>query len=174
MRFLAKPKISIFWEFFIKFWLILTSAQLNQQRIELEQEGRFLEAASVKDRLTELGQDFERRKLMELRQKHHEEKDQLELDFQKELDSCNQFWNNKIDQYRAQSQQLEEQLIGKHSNLLVEYEEELKENMPTVGRLTPKILNLEFQINCLVKDQRYREADSLQKKLMKEVGFIAF
>lgn len=53
-------------------------AQLNQQRVELESEGNFLEAAKVKDKLHKLGEEFERRKLIELRQKHHQEKDQLE------------------------------------------------------------------------------------------------
>jgi hypothetical protein len=145
---------------------------LNQQRVELENEGNYLEAAKVKDKLHKLGEEFERRKLIELRQKHHQEKDQLEMDFQKELDSCNQFWNNKIDQYKLQSQQLEEQLMGKHTDKLMAYEEALRQNMPKVGKMTPEVLNLEFQISCLVKEQRYREADTLQKKLFRLVSFF--
>lgn len=143
---------------------------MNQQRVELENEGNYLEAAKVKDKLHKLGEEFERRKLIELRQKHHQEKDQLEMDFQKELDSCNQFWNNKIDQYKSQSQQLEEQLMAKHTDKLMAYEEDLRQNMPKVGKMTPEVLNLEYQISCLVREQRYREADTLQKKLFRLVS----
>ncbi len=31
--------------------------------------------------------------------------------------------------------------------------------------MSPEVLNLEFQIECLVKDQRYNEAGNLQKRL---------
>jgi len=36
--------------------------------------------------------------------------------------------------------------------------------MPKVGKMSPEVLNLEYQIERLVKDQRYKEAHGLQKK----------
>lgn len=140
-------------------------AQLNEERIVHEQQGNFMEAARVKERLHKLGEEFERRKLSELRQKHQNEKDQLENEFQKELNSCNEFWNNKIEQYNTQSQSLEDELRQKHEEKLEAYQKKLEEEMPKVGKMSPEILNLEFQIEKLVKDQRYKEAHSLQKKV---------
>ena len=37
--------------------------------------------------------------------------------------------------------------------------------MPKVGKMSPEVLNLEYQIDRLVKDQRYKEAHALQKKV---------
>lgn len=102
---------------------------------------------------------------MDVRQKHQNEKDALENEFQKELNSCNDFWNNKIEQYNTQSASLEEELQEKHKEKYQVYEKKLEEEMPKVGKMSPEVLNMEFQIEKLVKDQRYKEAHALQKKV---------
>lgn len=61
--------------------------------------------------------------------------------------------------------------MAKHTDKLMAYEEDLRQNMPKVGKMTPDVLNLEKQIECLVKEQRYREADTLQRKLFRLVRF---
>lgn len=43
----------------------------------------------------------------------------------------------------------------------------LYERIPGNGKMSPEVLNLEFQIDCLVKEQRYKEADALERKLHK-------
>lgn len=139
-------------------------AQLNEERISHESQGDFMEAARVKDRLKKLGEEFEKRKLADLKSKHQNEKDALENEFQKELNSCTDFWGDKISQYNEQSQSLENELRSKHEEKLEGYQTKLEEEMPKVGKMSPEILNLEYQIERLVKDQRYKEAHSLQKK----------
>ena len=124
-----------------------------------------MEAARVKERLHNLGVEFEKQKLKELKNKHQSEKDQLENEFQKELNSCTDFWGDKIAQYNEQSQSLENELRAKHEEKLEAYQTKLDEEMPKVGKMSPEVLNLEYQIEKLVKDQRYKEAHSIQKKV---------
>ena len=139
-------------------------AQLNEERMAHEAQGDFMQAARVKDRLQKLGEEFEKRKLNDLKNKHQNEKDALENEFQKELNSCTDFWGDKITQYNEQSQSLENELRSKHEENLESYQAKLEEQMPKVGKMSPEILNLEYQIQRLVKDQRYKEAHALQKK----------
>jgi len=118
----------------------------------------------VKERINSLGERFYRRKLMDLKVKHQSEKDQLENEFQKELNDCNSFWEKKIEDYNSSSQQLQDELHEKHQSRLQSYEGTLDENMPQVSKMSPEVLNLEYQIARLVKDQRYKEAHGLQRK----------
>ena len=60
-----------------------------------EAQANFMEAARVKERLQKLGEEFEKRKLQELKNKHQNEKDALENEFQKELNSCTDFWGDE-------------------------------------------------------------------------------
>jgi hypothetical protein len=80
------------------------------------------------------------------------------------LNQCNDFWNNKIESYNEQSGSLEMELRQKHEHKLEGYQEELDQKMRQVGKPSPEVLNLEYQIKRLVKDQRYKEAHALQKK----------
>jgi len=107
---------------------------------------------------------MDKKKLNYIKQNHQEQKDQLENEFQKELNECNEFWEKKIEDYNESSNNLQSELAEKHQARLEKYEETLNESMPDEGRMTPEVLNLEFQIRMLVRDQRYKEADALQKK----------
>merc|ERR1712159_358646 len=133
----------------------LTIAALNKNRVECEQTGNFMEAARLKEKINKLGEDFYRRKMSESRQKHQGQKDLLEGEFQKELTQCEEFWNNKIETYNEQSTNLEEELREKHERQLGDFEVELDQKIQKVGKLSPEVLNLEYQIARLVKDQRY-------------------
>lgn len=83
---------------------------------------------------------------------------------------CNDFWNEKIEQYKGQSQTLEQQLMTSHSEKMQQEEEALHQKFSGQGKLSPAVLNLEYQINCLVKEQRYLEANALERKMQKLVG----
>lgn len=141
-----------------------TISELNNQRIGCEDNGDFMEASRIKEKIHRLGEEFYRRKLIELKNKHQNEKDQLENEFQRELNQCNDFWNNKIESYNEQSGSLEMELRQKHEQKLEGYQELLDEKVRQVGKPSPEVLNLEYQIKRLVKDQRYKEAHALQKK----------
>jgi len=114
---------------------------------------------------------MDKKKLNYIKQNHQEQKDQLENEFQKELNECNEFWEKKIEDYNESSNNLQSELAEKHQARLEKYEETLNESMPDEGRMTPEVLNLEFQIRMLVRDQRYKEADALQKKTGALVSF---
>ena len=103
--------------------------------------------------------------MQELKSKHQNEKDQLENEFQKELNSCTDFWGDKIVQYDEQSQALEKELRAKHEEKQEAYQTKLVEEMPKAGKMTPEILNIQYQIERQVKTQNYKEAHALQKRM---------
>ena len=48
---------------------------------------------------------------------------------------------------------------------LLRFEGDLRQNLPQQGRFSPEVLNLQYQVEQLVKDQRYNEAGFLQRRL---------
>lgn len=118
----------------------------------------------IKTEIHSLGERFYKTKLMALKQNHQMQKDALENEFQKELNECNEFWEKKIENYNESSQVLQDELHQKHEEKLRQYEESLEESMPQVPKMSPEVLNLEYQIQQLVRGQRYKEAHALQRK----------
>lgn len=81
------------------------------------------------------------------------------------------FWEEKINGFTQQAQQMMEQAKEKQQESLGQEQTKLKDNMPKLDRMPPEVLNLEFQINKLAKEQRYTEAHNLKRKLEKLVNF---
>lgn len=127
------------------------------------------EAAQVKDNLEKLGQDFEKRKVIELNQKHESEKSQIEEKFKEEMMKFESFWEEKINDFSEQAKQMLEQAREKQQEELGKEQTKLTENMPKLDRMPPEVLNVEFQISKLAKEQRYTEAHNLKRKLEKLV-----
>lgn len=125
----------------------------------------------MKERLEKLGQDFERRKLLDLQAKHIQEKEKIEADYKEEMTKFESFWEEKIKGFQDQAQQMLEQARERQQEALGAEQTKLKENTPKLDRYPPEVLNVEFQINKLAKEQRYTEAHNLKKKLEKLVGF---
>jgi len=118
----------------------------------------------IKSEIHSLGERYYKTKLMALKQNHQMQKDGLENEFQKELNECNEFWEKKIENYNESSQVLQDELHQKHEEKLRQYEESLDESMPQIPKMSPEVLNLEYQIQQLVRGQRYKEAHALQRK----------
>jgi hypothetical protein len=58
----------------------------------------------------------------------------------------------------------------KQQQALGQEQQKLKENPPKLDRMPPEVLNIEFQISKLAKEQRYTEAHNLKRKLEKLVA----
>lgn len=108
--------------------------------------------------------------MVDLTVKHTQEKEKIEADYKEEMTKFENFWEEKIKGFQDQAQQMLEQARERQQEALGQEQTKLKENMPKLDRMPPEVLNVEFQINKLAKEQRYTEAHNLKKKLEKLVS----
>jgi hypothetical protein len=142
-----------------------TIVQLNRERVQLEQEQKFFDAGRIKDQLKRLGEEYIKVSLFALREKQKFEKEGLEQEYEKEVQELAHTWEERLATNEENIQSFLQQTQERQREELINFENELKQKMPQQGRFTPEILNLEYQVAQLVKDQRYNEAGVLQKRL---------
>ena len=142
-----------------------TIVQLNRERLEFEREQKFFEAGRIKDQLKKLGSEYAKVSLYTLRERHRQEKEGLEAEYEKELDELSKTWEERLQKNEEEIRNFMEATQERQREELGRFEGDLKQNIPQQGRMSSEILNLEYQIEMLVKDQRYTEAGQLQKKL---------
>ena len=141
--------------------------QLNKERLECERNYQFVDAGKIKEHLKKMGEEYVRVTLHMLREKQQGEKEGLESEYEKEMDNLNTKWEAELqkneEETKAQYEEIQERQMQEMEGL----QETLKKNAPTQAKMSPEVLNLEYQISVLVKDQRYNEAAVVQKKLEK-------
>ena len=94
----------------------------------------------------------------------------MEEEFKDEMSKFEQFWDEKINGFSDEAKKMMEDTKERQQESLGLEQQKLRENPPKLDRMTPEVLNLEFQINKLAKEQRYTEAHNLKKKLEKLVS----
>jgi len=142
-----------------------TIVQLNKERLQLEQDQRFFDAGRIKDQLKRLGEEYVKVSLYGLREKQRFEKEGLEQEYEKEIEELVHTWEERLAKNEEDIQNLLQTTQERQREELIRFENDLKQNIPQQGRFSPEILNLEYQVAQLVKDQRYNEAGVLQKRL---------
>lgn len=142
-----------------------TIIQLNRERLDYEHEHKFFEAGRIKDQLKKLGEEYTKVSLYTLRERQRQEKEGLEAEYEKELEELSKTWEERLQKNEEEIRNFMEATQERQREELGRFESDLKQNIPQQGRMSSEILNLEYQIEMLVKDQRYTEAGQLQKKL---------
>lgn len=111
----------------------------------------------------------QKKMINELKSRHYLEKSNLEDQFENELGMYKQFWNTKVDDFERTCRGIKEELEARHMEDKEKHEENLKANLHVKPSMTSEVVNTEYQIDKLVKAQRYFEADRLMKKSEKIV-----
>ncbi len=142
-----------------------TIVQLNKERVELEREQKFFDAGRIKDQLKRLGEEFVKVSLYSLKERQRTEKEGLESEYEKELEELAQTWDERLAKNEEELHNFLEGTRERQAEEVGRFEADVKQSIPQQGRFSPEILNLEYQIEKLVKDQRYNEAGILQKRL---------
>ena len=134
----------------------------------------------MRQKLEALSSEMHRRQMKELRQRHQDEKFALKEGFEEQFENMKQFWRQKFEVYEAQSKEILEELNSRQAEAREKYEKEIRATLFVHPRMTPEMLNTQYQIQTLVKTQRYDEADRLQKKssilkgeILSKVGSLA-
>ena len=141
--------------------------QLNKERLECERNYQFVEAGRIKDNLKKLGEEYIRVNMEMMREKQRNERESLEAEYEKDVDASNTKWDAEIAKGDEDSENQYNEITQRQQQELTEVQEKLKKIEEKEIKMSPEILNLQHQIQGLVKDQRYNEAAILQKKLEK-------
>lgn len=141
--------------------------QLNRERVELERGGAFLDAGRLKAHLTALGEEYKGAVLQAVRERQRAERDGLDAQYEEELRELGGGWEARLEQSEEEIRGAMGGAQEKQNEEIAAYEARLKAEMPVAGRMPPEVLNLQYQIERLVRDQRYTEAAQLQRQLEK-------
>lgn len=127
-------------------------------------------AGNVRLELEKQAAIIHKKMIKEAKSRHLVEKSNLEDQFDNELMLYKQFWNTKVLDFERTCEGIREELDARHAEDKEKHEENLKANLHMKPSMTPEVVNTEYQINKLVKAQRYFEADRLMKKSEKIVA----
>lgn len=98
--------------------------------------------------------------------RHNEnELEEFDRKYEEEYINLNNVWDSKIEDLNSKNDEIMNELYNKHNNELKSKQAELESNQPRNNKIPPQILNIKFQIEKLVKLQKYKEADVMSKKL---------
>lgn len=108
--------------------------------------------------------NIQKKQIKEAQLRHKQELMVLQEQFENEVCMYKEFWDAKIATYDRNCNDIREELTLRHSLDKEKYKENLKANLYVKPGITPEVVNAEYQIQKLVKAQRYFEADRLLKK----------
>lgn len=93
-----------------------------------------------------------------------EEKNKLDEDFSKEMENFKNHWDEKIENYKYECKQMEQELIQHNKAQLLEYKNYLEETIPDRPKDSSNLLDMKHKIEMLCRGQEYKDAHYLQQK----------
>lgn len=121
-------------------------------------------AGKVRLELEKMASVIQKKQIKDTRQRHKQEVLHLQDQFDNEVHMFNEFWRAKIEHFEMTCRQIRDELSERHSEEKEKHKDFLKATLHVKPGMTPEVVNTEYQIQKLVKAQRYFEADRLLKK----------
>ena len=138
--------------------------KLNKKRKMLEKKKKYIEAGKITNKIKSLGKIYKTEFLQNLKKHQKLEKQNLEKDFKSEFSRLLTLWQQKLTENEKEIKEIVDEIHEKQKRELEQYERELRESLQIEKKKTSEILNLEFKIEKLAKNQEYEAAAILQKK----------
>mmetsp|Transcript_25347 Transcript_25347/g.22386 ORF Transcript_25347/g.22386 Transcript_25347/m.22386 type:complete len:292 (+) Transcript_25347:23-898(+) len=129
-----------------------------------EKEGRYVEADMAKTKIEQMKLQLESIRKSALKERHIQEKLELEEAHVAEFNQFNEFWDKKMQEFNDQAQVIEEQMIQRHQEEMKKFLEELEMTISTRPRDSAELLNMRRIQENLAKQKEYIEAHKVQQK----------
>ena len=139
--------------------------QLMEEKDKLVQEGKYLEAEKIKQKIKDMKKDNNSQKVGELHESQVKEIQILEGDYETERKELEEKWDKKIQEFVDEGKKQEKELVETHNKKMEEYITKLTSEYPRI-KYSTEYLNGRVQENKLAKQERYKEA--AQKKLIND------
>ena len=145
---------------------LLTGVQLMEGlRVKCVEEGLFEDAENSKLMVRDLKQALSIARLNHVRTQHEIQRQKLSEDFDEEMRQLSAFWEEKIQMYVDECVKLEQQQEEASHSALETYHSQLEEGLPARARNSSHVIELQDRLEKLVRQQEYREAQAINKKL---------
>ncbi|CAG9323709.1 unnamed protein product [Blepharisma stoltei] len=140
--------------------------QLEAQRSTYEKSGEFLEAEKVHQRILHFKAEQKQRREDELSERQAKEAADLETTFEEEFKAFNDDWDNRMNTYKENCKEMEQQMKGKQENEFETTKKSLEESIPIIPKHSSEYLNLKRIQDTLVRNKEYVEAHAIQQQMI--------
>ena len=139
--------------------------ELMEEKERLVQEGKYLEAEEIKQKINDMKKNTNIQKTGELHENQIKEREILEGDYESERKELEEKWDKKIKEFVEEGKKQEKELIELHNKKMEEYISKLTSEYPKI-KYSTEYLNGRVQENKLAKQERYKEA--AEKKILND------
>ena len=139
--------------------------QLMEEKDRLVQEGKYLEAEEIKEKINEMKKGNNSEKREALHESQVKERQILEGDYETERKELEEKWDKKIQEFVEDGKKQEKELVEQHNKKMEEYITKLTSEYPRI-KYSSEYLNGRVQENKLAKQERYKEA--AQRKIIND------
>lgn len=92
----------------------------------------------------------------------------IDDEFQEQYDSFEDFWEQKLKHYDIESSEIEHNLQIDQEAERTKFQEELEQSLQNSGKMSAKFINLQFKMEQMAKNQRFKEAAEVKALLEEE------
>ena len=117
-------------------------------------QGKYKEADITKERVNELRRQYERQQFQEMKQRHKDERTQIEQQHMEEFGRFNQFWDQKMKQYDSEATNIEGELLDRQVQEQEQLNQALENQMPLTPKFSSEWLNLKKIEDTLGKQKK--------------------
>ena len=127
---------------------------------------KYTEAETCDKKITALKKVLKQKKTKEIKQRHTAEKEHLKIDEFSDINNLNFYWDQKLQELQSRSQATLEEL---KRNQEIEYQQLLaKKDQETNIHPSAEFLKLQKEEDGLVKLRKFKEAEFIRKKKIRE------
>ncbi|CAD8196390.1 unnamed protein product [Paramecium pentaurelia] len=131
-----------------------------------EKAGKYLEADQAKKRLGELKKDLDSKNKIEVKDRHTNEKQEIEKAHLEEFNQFNEFWDQKMAEFDQEAQRVKEQVLQRHDEELKQFTDELENSIPVKPKDSAELLSLRKTEESLARQENYQEAHVTQQRIL--------
>ncbi|CAD8100759.1 unnamed protein product [Paramecium primaurelia] len=131
-----------------------------------EKAGKYLEADQAKKRLGELKKDLDQKNKIEVKDRHTNEKQEIEKAHLEEFNQFNEFWDQKMAEFDQEAQRVKEQVLQRHDEELKQFTDELENSIPVKPKDSAELLSLRKTEESLARQENYQEAHVTQQRIL--------
>lgn len=135
-----------------------------------ESEGKYVEAEIAKNRISELRQQQELKRVESIKSKHLSQKLEIEQTHLEEFNAFNKIWDDKMRDLEGKCKDQEEMMENKHKQEFDTRTEEFNKRTSANAKPTAEILNLKKIQDNLARQKDYAEAHRVQMKVQQLEG----
>ncbi|CAG9329840.1 unnamed protein product [Blepharisma stoltei] len=139
---------------------------LEEQRSNYEKQGEFLEAEKTHQRILQLKRDHKDRREAKLLDRQNKALEELDNTFNEEFKNFNDDWDSRMEKYREECKELENQLKQKQENEYETTKKSLEDSIPIIPKHSSEFLNLKRIQDTLVTKHEYVEAHAIQQQMI--------